>query len=392
MMKRRLAVAMFLATFAGACSELAVPTEIEDPQMAQGGGKGKPGGGGAPVLEEFWVTQGSSLHEPDVIHVVWSGGGTSVNPSVIQDYFFDGIRQDDPPVDAHYEYLSGGPPKSPGEQIADGMMHVDIPWNGSRLEDGGAPYPNYVTTEVTGEGDPFAFTLNVYDGDTRLAIFVPFGVVVGGVNTFGVVKPEAEVKGMVHAKGMQRSYATFSGANRAGTMWVEDLSIEGGTLTCAVVTVTSGRGKNKTRTEKTVVSATIVVKFARSDPITLTNGEYTWWEGHFFDPSTGALSRRVSAPNESGVFSVSGVMPEGWSGDSVEFIVDYLVSSSSPNGSENEVIFSNYVYDPSSNGPPTTAGLLLGEGNKWSNDSPSASPGDGRFPVAHSQLVTCSAS
>ena len=382
---------MFLVVFAGACSELAGPTGIEEPQFAKAGNKGKPGGGGGdPVLQEFWVIPGSSVTDADVIHVVWSGGGTSVNPSVVWDYFFDGIRGDDAPVDEHYEFIYAGPPDTPGAELEDGMMHVDIPWDGRRRNEGGAPYPDYIATEVTGEGDPFAFVLNVYQNDTRLARFIPFGVVVDGVNTFGAVTAEATVKGLVHDEEAVRSFATFKGEEPAGVMFVDELILDGSSLTCNVHTVTSGRGKNKTRTQEVHVSGDIVVRFGRDLPITLEFGDYTWWEGHFLDLASGAFSYRVSAPNESGAFSVSGVMPEGWTGGFVEFVVDYLVSSSSlrPTSPPEHLTFSSYVYDPGRNAVPTTAGF---RGKVWSNTSPSASAGDGRFPVAHSAAfpLTC---
>ena len=382
---------MFLVVFAGACSELAGPTGIEEPQFAKAGNKGKPGGGGGdPVLQEFWVIPGSSVTDADVIHVVWSGGGTSVNPSVVWDYFFDGIRGDDAPVDEHYEFIYAGPPDTPGEELEDGMMHVDIPWDGRRRNEGGAPYPDYIATEVTGEGDPFAFVLNVYNGSTRLTRFIPFGVVVGGENTFGAVTPEATVEGQVHLEADVRSFATFQGEKPEGFLWVDGLTLDGSSLSCRTETTTTGRGKNKVRTTRAVLSGEVTVRFGRDPDITLDFGEYTWWEGHFL-ASDGALSKRVRAPSESGTFSVSGVMPEGWSGGTVEFIVDYLVSSSStgPTAPIEHNMFANYVYDPSRNSVPTTAGLL---GGGWSNDLPSASVDDGRFPVAHSAAfqVTCS--
>jgi len=67
----------------------------------------------------------------------------------------------------------------------------------------------------------------------------------------------------------------------------------------------------------------------------------------------------------------------------VEFVVDYLVSSASTSSTAppEHMTFANYVYDPSRNLVPTTAGLL---GGPWFNVSPSASAGDGAFPVAHS--------
>ena len=78
----------------------------------------------------------------------------------------------------------------------------------------------------------------------------------------------------------------------------------------------------------------------------------------------------------------------------MEFIVDYLVPSSSVNPDANDPnhpIFSNYVYDPSRNAVSvsTTAGF---GGEAWSNGTPNASVNDGRFPVAHSAALDVSCS
>jgi hypothetical protein len=357
-----------------------------DPEFAKGGNKGKPGeGGGDAVLQEYWVIPGLTVSDPDQIHVVWSGNGSSVNPSVVWDHFFDGIRDDDPPVDQHYEFYYTGPPNTPGASLPNepnGTMHVDIPWDGRRRS-AGAFYPDYLATEVPGEGDPFAFALTFFNGSTRVSGTIPFGVVINGVNDFGNVDPEATVAGVVHASASVRSYATFKGGPAAGVMFVDALSLDGSSLACVLKTVTTGRGRNKIRTTKAVVSGNVTVQFDRYPAITLENGEYVWAEGHFLDVNAGDVSTRTGSFG-SGSYSFSETMPDGWSGGEVEFIVDYLVPSSTPNPEANDPnhpIFSNYVYDPARNGVPTTAGFG-GEG--WSNGAPSASVNDGRFPVAHS--------
>lgn len=358
------------------------------PDFAKGGNKGKPGGEeSAPVVQEFWVIPGASTSDPDEIHVVWSENGSSVNPTVVWDHFFNGIRDDDPPVDQHFEFGYGGPPNTLGVLLdgTNGMMHVDIPWDGRRLSQSGAFYPDYLATEVPEEGDPFAFALYFFNGSTRVGRTIPFGVVIGGVNEFGTVDAEATVEGLVHRSASVRSYATFKGAPAAGVMFVDELLLDGVSLSCRVKTVSTGRGKNRTSTRLAIVSGDVTVQFGRAPAITLQNGEYVWAEGHFLDVNTGDVSKRASSFG-SGSYSFSRAMPEGWTGGTVEFIVDYMVPSTSPNPDANDPnhpIFSNYVYDPSRNNVSvtTTAGPM---GDAWSNATPSATVNDGRFPVAHS--------
>lgn len=289
---RLLATACCLAMVFLGCTDGAGTGPL-DPEFAKGGNKGKPGdGGGDAVLQEYWVIPGASTFDLDQIHVVWSGNGSSVNPSVVWDHFFNGIRDDNAPVDQHYEFSYGGPPDTPGALLPNGMMHVDIPWDGRRLNEGGAFYRDYLATEVPEEGDPFAFVINFLNGGTRVGRTIPFGVVINGVNEFGTVLPEERVVGLVHESASVRSYATFKGAAAAGVMFIDALSLDGSSLACTLKTVTTGRGKNKTRTTQAVVSGNISVQFGRDPTITLENGEYVWAEGHFRDVATGALSTR----------------------------------------------------------------------------------------------------
>ena len=230
------------------CKDSADPLSPVEPQYAK---PIKPDlAVGDPILQEFWVVPGEEADDPDVLHIVWSGGGSAVNPSVVWDHFFNGIRDDDAPVDAHYEFYYPGPPLTLGDQLPNGWFHADIPWDGSRMNEGGYEYPDYLTTEVKDEGDPFAFKLYFYDRDKRVGVATPFGVVVGGNNTFGEIRPEAEVTSMVegdHDESVSvRSFATFKGETNEGTFAITDISAS--SLQCKVKAVTTGRGKNKITT------------------------------------------------------------------------------------------------------------------------------------------------
>lgn len=369
------AVAAFAAL---TCQNQDSPVSLLDPQFAR---KPKPEPVEEPKLEEFWVVQG----DPDVLHVVWSGGGTVVDPSVAWDHFFNGIHDDDFPVDDHYEYQMFGPPEAKGTLTTNGWRHADISWNGGRHEDGSYPYPNFPATEIPGEGDPFSFRLTFLDDDgMRVGGAVPFGVVVGGNNEFGEILPADVVTSVVgngHDENLAvRSYATFAGAPRTGTISITELSMP--SVSCKARTVKV----NGERLKQVLVSGEVTVNFTKDPPITLEYGEYIWWEGRFLDEDTGAISSRLHLSG-SGTYSIGRTMPPGWTGGSVSFVVDYVVSSASLTSTTdplNHETASYYVYDPSLNatGVITTAGFsdLL-----WADHGPSSAVNDGKFPVAHTE-------
>ena len=77
------------------------PTNVtDDAQFAKGGMGGGMGGGNTAVLDEYWIFQDGS---GNVIHATGSGSVGEVHSRVVFDYFFNGVRDDNPPIDTHFE-------------------------------------------------------------------------------------------------------------------------------------------------------------------------------------------------------------------------------------------------------------------------------------------------
>lgn len=385
-----LACTVFLL-FSTACGNDLVTEPEVVPQLAKGGnGKGKdndPGDGGEATLEEFWVY---TVDGVDYVHMVASGGVDAVKKSVAYDHFFNGGWDGSGSLDQHYEFFFSGAP-TPQSPLGDGVAHADYPFHGDRTVEG-YPYPDYPATSVNGSGaDPFAFSVGAYNGTDKRGSWRPIGVVHGS-ETFTPEWAGPEGTGVVGTGHTEthlnvRSYATFQGATPAGALWVEDLQFE--SARCSTRTVKEGHGKNATRTSVTTVTGDISVTFGRDPALDVVPSnpewEYVWWEGHFVDPVTGVMSERVRPPSDDGgAWTLVGDMPDGWSGGSLEFVVDYLYPSASPGvdgENYNGGTFADYVYDPSRNNVGTTAGL---SGENWTSGTASTQVGDQRFPVAHS--------
>jgi len=117
-------------------------------------------------------------------------------------------------------------------------------------------------TEVDGEGDPYAFKLYFSANDQSVGSVNPFGVVVGGVNLFGEMDKELvvmeSVAGDLPDGGAEvRSFATYEGVDRTGTISIAQLSLQA--PQCKVSTVTTGRGKNKVSAKQTTISGDVTL-------------------------------------------------------------------------------------------------------------------------------------
>ena len=383
-----------VAWMAGCSVDTVMEPNVEA-QFAKGGVKGKPGGdegggGTLPVLEEYWVyseLDGDVL--VDYVHMVVKGGDADfIGKSVVYDHFFNGWKDDDPPVDQHYEFYFGGAPTPPAVSLGPehpDLIHTDLPFHGERrVVDGVAyPYPNYYTTDVDGFGaDPFAFKVAALKDGSVLAQWVPLGVIMNEV-TMGPIAVDLKGAGHDMEHALVRSYATWLGDPPTGEIWVEALKLESN-VRCSTG---GGKGKKATSGGSAVVTGTIDVTFGRFPPVDVVpenpEWEYVWWEGHFYDVNTGALSARaVPASQDGGRWSFSLEMPSEWTGGEIAFVVDYLYPSASPSDTDpvrNSEIFANYAYNPDKNGVPTTAGHL---GGLWSNSNLSTTVGDERHPLA----------
>lgn len=348
-------------------SPLTSPADIA--QLAKGGGKGKPSGSGDVILREYWIYPGSAPGK-NMIHVAGTGRVDEVNPAVAFDFFFNGIRDDNPPSDQHFELRRSGPDPVPTEKLSSGMWHADIPWNGVRTTDG-VEYQNMLMTDVDGSGsDPFTFTLTYTANGKSVGGDEPQGVVDGGdVKGPGLVDVETEEHG---AQTGVTSYATFKGGAPEDTFFIQAITL--GTVACEVVLQKTGRGKKATTQLVRRVSADYDLLFGGLVPPTGDLVSVLWVEMHFRDSENGALSKREVIITTGTTFS--GTLAADFPGTEpmeLDFVVDYVI----PRGP-----FVAWGYDPGLNGNigfSTTAGF---GGGAWSTAGPSTMVNDGHFPVA----------
>jgi hypothetical protein len=237
------------------------------------------------------------------------------------------------------------------------------------------PFTDFLSTSVGGSGkDPFVFLVFACRGDQRVGSWSPKGVVIAGQTqgAEGVYSPLVWAGHVSPLQEQVRSYATFQGATASGQASITTLNLAG--VQCRAGTVRKG---GTTSTTNVMASGDVTVAFAGTPGI-----PPLWWEGHFRDPDTGALSARIAqAGVPGGTYTLSASMPAGWTESSVEFVIDF-VRTTGLDGSE----FMDYTFDPGANTVRTTAGMGAGA---WSIAGPSSALNDGRFPVAHSASVPC---
>jgi len=369
-----------LAAFAfSACSDPTTPATTPDSPTAAFAKGGKLSPSRDPVLLDYWVIPGTGA-APDVLHIVGEGAVAFVDPSVVYDYFFNGLRDDDPPDDAHYELIFQGPPTVPVVALADGLWRVDIPWDGRLAnDDPNDKAPNHTSIEIPGEGDPWVFQLKFINAAGKsLGVRIPRGIVIDGVEN-----DPATIEGLdpANASVTIRSYATFVGSEPEGQMHLTGIGMN--VVDCSRVTLTSGKGKDRTveTTYELTAELTVAVErdFSLEEDAGLSDMDsHVWWEGHVQAVGGAFRSARMIAPN-AGIFNAHVTMPSSWPGSGdIEFVVDFLSGLG---------LTRHIVYDPWANDPSilTTAGFGLTP--VWT----SARTGlgyDADVPVAHSPSVS----
>lgn len=297
---------------------------IIDPVVAHApGGHGKPGGGGGSdplAIEEYFVYTGATDRQ-QYIHVVASGPVDSISASAILDHFYDGVGENDPGHDGHYEYaLLNSEGYYTPEPIGDGLSHVDIPFLGTFIADYTSAstgtrqaLPDYPYMEVDGAGgDPWVFHIRVksQQGNDQIS-----------------TRPEETYDGSNLAAHSADDLATMTsltvnhGADAANHTWVQTLSLAN--VSCQETTVTSGKGKNKTTETFTRVEAE--ASWAMGFDTEDADDADPWAELHLMDV-TGTLV----GPHESRMADAySGLplqldVPDGTSTVDVVAVIDYV--------------------------------------------------------------------
>lgn len=293
---RRIAVrvgAIMLLAITAACTRepLQGPGEVE---FAKGGKPGKPVDEEVTLLE-YWIQDGN------LIHIKGQGDIDAVNPTVVHDYFFNGIRDDD--YSPHYEYFHVGPPSAPVQIRADGTFQVDIPWNGERNDDDDL-FPDLLVTDVGG-ADPFAFALYFSKNGETVDGIQPQGVIVAGENQ----GPNASVQsqsGTISAT----SYALFAGEDAAGTVWVKEL-----TFTDVSCSPRKSKGESIT-----LIDGTVHVLLGSDSNLPPS----AWMEFHI--AADGLITRGTTRDTSDGAaeFYIRGVLPGSWTEVSVQLQLDYV--------------------------------------------------------------------
>lgn len=325
---------------------------------AKGGAKGPPGqgddgSGGEPSLVEYYVVPSADGSAPNLIHMVVTGSqAVSLAGQVVQDYFFNGIR--DLTNGPHYEYYVTPALQPLLVEELDGVVHIDTEWQGEWLGSVPHPFPDVPTAAVPVDGgtaDPFAFRVGVLNqGGNVLGAWTPEGVVLNG----SVVGKTAS--GTYGHTGTVTSYALHSGPTATGVIWVQELTATG---TCSEQTIREGKGKNRTTRTVTQVPVNLVGE-VRSDPLK-TGPSGFWSEFHLRVPGSTEVSEGQSindGVNEPFDRYVTFTLEEPLSGQvDLELVMDYMLMGWSSYDGE------PHVYDPTRNsgsldtrytGPTTT--------------------------------------
>lgn len=364
-----------------ACGPDAAEMPLE-PQFAKGGVKGPPdkddgsdddqddGAAEDPALVEYWVMPDVEADGTDVIHLVFDAEVERAGAGIVQDYFHNGMRDDN--HSDHYEYYQHGPQPGLPELVGDGWYHLDLVWNGERRfgDNDYGPFPDFPTTDLDGTGaDPFAFSLE-WAMDADIYRVQPQGVVADGQEL------GAEASGLSSVTGLHddwtdavTSYAKHDGDAPAGTIAVAELAFDN--VQCRVETIRTGRGRNKTTETVTEVSADASVTLAGA-PGPVPN---VWLEWHL-QVGDGVLGDRSSISRDFSDdptydFSVTTQLNGDYAGEDLRVIVDYVFAPGD----------SDHVYDPAANDVTT----LGSDGNAY---TPAAAVGD-PWAVAMSAPVPC---
>jgi len=343
-----LALAVAITTLS--CEDVPDPVSPVEPQFAKGGKPGKPVETGSATLLEYYVYRDGTQN---FVHIVAEGSFPRVNLNVVQDYHFNGIRNND----FYYEYTTAAPlPVGQADAVTGGVVwketdvpgtwHIDIPWNGDTWykiypdpDDPDPPpvqrietfFPDFPHIELAEGGDPYAFDIRFQTEEGEyINYFRPQGIVLGGapVGEAKMVNP-----GDFHGTGaFIYSYAAYATATTGESVFIADMNVDESSLTCEIKTILMRDGKVKWRetvrevrgTAQVVLStgisgdpipdAWIDVMFATGDP-TQANLVETSFTTHGAESWAGGWGFGVRFPDGPSTFDIRLAVPYVYSSD-----------------------------------------------------------------------------
>lgn len=266
------------------CTDAADPVSPVEPQLAR---KIKPPPAPPVELLEYYIYQQGG---ENYVHILAKGDFPRANLNVVQDYIFNGIRDDNYSI--FYEYTTFAPDPVGAEDLADKGLwefdedaqawHIDIPWNGETwYRDYDLPdyprsethFPDFPHSNVDGEGgDPYAFDIKFQkeNGD-YIKGYQPQGIILGGEETHEPVMDVTDLafNSDFHTDaGTIYSYATYEGTT--GTpIYIDQIIVDESSFTCEVQTIRERIDKVKVTRQVTTVSvrAQVILSSGVGEPL-----------------------------------------------------------------------------------------------------------------------------
>lgn len=279
-----------------ACTDVVDPAGSVQPQYARHSKPPKTTGSPVQLLEYYIYKDASGQN---FIHILAKGSFTEVNLNAVQDYIFNGIRDDDNSI--YYEYTTFAPaPVAVSDLEAQGLaetdpetgaLHMDIPWNGETTygdySDPDNPvevptvFPDLPYVNVDGTtGDPYAFDVRFQSSGSSLLYVEPQGIILDGVETHEPVMDPASAR--LHP-GVSRvaSYATYESDRTGKPVYIDQFSVDESSLTCTVTRTHD----HKTKTTTTITQVSATARVVLSDGVSGDPVPEGWLDVKFARPT-----------------------------------------------------------------------------------------------------------
>jgi len=370
-----------LALSAIGCSDTADPVAPPEPRFVK---PVRPPSTPPVELLDFYIYQNGEGQ--NFVHILATGDIPSVNLNVVQDYFFNGIRDGS----LHYEYTTLAPRTvAVADLFAQGLgeideetggIHLDIPWNGENLyrdSDGSLIdtfFPDFPHVGLNGTADPYTFDVRfLTEEGESIGYYWPQGIMIGGdvVGTLEMPRPAGH---RFHSEvAFISSYATYAGSEAGSFVFIDEITLDETSLSCSVSTIRERIDGVKVTRAVTRVSGSARVVLASTAGSGVPDG---WLEVHVArqsgDPQHPTLestfSSTPSADGWANGWGFSATLDGAYPSLEFQLAVDYVFAQDMQTPS---------VYDPS---------LNSNSGFTTLNASGISSPGS--WPIALTGVVT----